>query len=142
MSENLSVLERVKMFLPQIEKANADLEKEIVIHGKDKFVIDKDLIDDGKKEPLIVEKEANLIEIEEEIIEVNVTDEIDGDDDDDNEDDDSNNDSQQIKQQIELNFALGDFTDSAIALAEEAMKGESNALDNKAENEDVDDNDE
>jgi hypothetical protein len=64
---------------------------------------------------------------------------IDNDDDDDN-DDDSNNNSQQI----ELNFALGDFTDSAIALAEEAMKGEANALDNKesSENEDADDNDE
>jgi hypothetical protein len=75
------------------------------------------------------------------INEDNVTEEIDGNDDNDDDDDDSNNNSQQIEQQIELNFALGDFTDSAIALAEEAMKGESSDLDNK-ENEDVDDNDE
>jgi hypothetical protein len=65
---------------------------------------------------------------------------IDDDDDDDDDNDNSNNNNQQI----ELNFALGDFTDSAIALAEEAMKGESNALDKKesSENEDADDNDE
>ena len=37
-------------------------------------------------------------------------------------------------QHIELNFALGDFTDSSIALAEEAIKGELNVLDLSNEN--------
>ena len=42
-----------------LHQANADLEKEIVIHGKDRFLIDSDLVNAVKKAPLITETHVN-----------------------------------------------------------------------------------
>ena len=52
-------------------------------------------------------------------------------------DSDSNDNGGQV---IELNFALGDFNDSAIALAEEQLIAAENDKENNANDDDDDDN--
>ena len=57
-----SVLDRVKMFLPQIAQANVDLEKKMAGEGLQSVVIDKDIVAEDSSED--EEEEVSILECE------------------------------------------------------------------------------
>ena len=135
----MSVLDRVKLFLPVIEKANQELEQKIRIEGIESVRIDNHLVS-GAADGEGGDKQMD----QDEGVDVEDDDEDDEDDDEEEEDDDEEEEEEEdevsgmkgahsstkkflgggggggggnSKKIIQLEFALGDFDDTPIAQA-------------------------
>ena len=97
-----SVLDRVKAFLPLMEQANKELEQTISVDGAETVQIDAHLHEDKAEE-----------EAEEE-----------GEDEEEEEEEEKNEKQGEVKRTVQLQFALGDFDGSALAVAEELQRKE------------------
>ena len=125
-AQQSSVLERVKLFLPTICKANQELEQAIRSQGAGSVQIDRHLCVPGISSGQGLETTRGY-------------DDSDGDGDGDDESDEDSDSEQNptlgdsspssTKQRvIQLEFALGDFDDTPIALAEAADAAEAAAV--------------
>jgi hypothetical protein len=121
-----SVLDRVKMFLPVIAAANDELQQKILNEGPQSVQIDSHL--HQPEPPVSSEDKMDTVE-DPEIEDISDNDEIVAD----------NNSEQKIEKVVELNFALGDFDQSNIALLEELGKedNEEDSNNNKDEDDDA-----
>jgi len=95
-----SVLDRVKAFLPLMEQANKELEQTISVEGAETVQIDAHLHEDKAEEVAEEEGEDDVEEKEE------------------------NEKQGEEKRTVQLQFALGDFDGSALAVAEELQRKE------------------
>ena len=95
-----SVLDRVKAFLPLMEQANKELEQTISVEGAETVQIDAHLHEDKAEEEAEEEGEDDVEEKEE------------------------NEKQGEEKRTVQLQFALGDFDGSALAVAEELQRKE------------------
>jgi len=95
-----SVLDRVKAFLPLMEQANKELEQTISVEGAETVQIDAHLHEDKAEE--VAEEEGE----------------------DDEEEKEENEKQGDEKRTVQLQFALGDFDGSALAVAEELQRKE------------------
>jgi len=153
-SSSSSVLDRVRKFLPLIEQANIDLEAKIRAEGVAGVQIDASIGESvaaaateagggggGVKQMVVVDDEEEDEEEE------------DNDDEDDEDEDEANEKAHSSSSSggggggsagggilganeqrlVQLEFALGDFEGTALALAEEAMKIKSNFDEEKEE---------
>lgn len=114
------LLQRIRAFLPQIEQANEELEKKMKEHGASSVVIDNDMLG------TVLPQATSSISISKSSssnsgVIIDTTD--DGDDDRIVEQDEEEQTTKQTDSRvIELEFALGDFDDTPIALAEEKLR--------------------
>lgn len=115
-----TVLDRVKLFLPQIQKANLELEEKIKVEGAKSVQIDAGMMENEAEEALVeVVADSNDCDIQEEV-------EVEEDE------EDSDKDAPEAggatvfgfendvkKSQICLEFALGDFDGTPLAMIDE-----------------------
>ena len=131
-----SVLDRVKMFLPQIAQANVELEKKMAGEGLQSVVIDKDIVaedsseDEEEEEVSILEYEGVVI-LSEGMINSYLF---------QNDNEKKAESGAESGPTIKLNFALGDFDQHPIALAEEDKdeKIDDNQLESSDSDDDID----
>ena len=101
-----SVLDRVKAFLPLMEQANKELEQTISVEGAETVQIDAHLHEDKAEEEAEEEGEGEEEEKEEK------------------EEKEENEKQGEVKRTVQLQFALGDFDGSALAVAEDLQRKE------------------
>lgn len=106
------LLSRVQAFLPQMEKANKELEEKIEKEGADSVRIDKTL---DPSDPAVPQKKSKKSLIRE----VGATDEVSEDDEEGDEEEVGTREGG-ADRHVQLEFALGDFDDTPIAQAERA----------------------
>jgi len=116
----MSILDRVKSFLPEIKKANEELNNKIEKEGKESVIIDNNLSSNPINEIPHDNDNDNDIESDDDTI-INKGDETT---------DNKNNNKIEItsiEQVIQIEFAIGDFDNSVIA----NLEGENNDNDTK-----------